>query len=79
MGNTISITSTKKTTQDSKYVGYGRDAYLAKMNSSANRATKKKDMRKLVSSGKIIIGEPVKDSFVHLEHVGREDAHKIKV
>ncbi|KAJ3020904.1 UNVERIFIED_CONTAM: hypothetical protein HDU68_009904 [Siphonaria sp. JEL0065] len=38
-----------------------------------HRAKKRGDFRKMVESKKIVIGEPIKDTFQHLSHMGSED------
>ncbi|KAI9326087.1 hypothetical protein BDR26DRAFT_878039 [Obelidium mucronatum] len=42
-------------------------------NNYSHKAKKRGDLRKMVESKKIVIGEPIKDSFQHLSHMGTED------
>ncbi|KAJ3382208.1 hypothetical protein HDU92_004892 [Lobulomyces angularis] len=76
MGSYFSKSVVQPETQErSKYQGMSNVDYIKK-NNSKEKLNAPKDFRKKVHSGKIVIGEPVKDSFVHLEHMGREEITK---
>lgn len=49
--------------KDPKYQGYGRDQYLADLNNK-KELKRPKNFRKQVSANKIVIGEPMRDTFV---------------
>lgn len=70
-------TSKPQPNKDPKYVGYGREQYIQSLSSHRNNQKRPKDIRKKVKGGKIVIGEPIKDSFVHLDHGSKDEASRI--
>jgi hypothetical protein len=61
--------SKPKDLKDPKYTGYSREDYLEKLNSRTKEKSSIKNFRKKVSSNRIVIGEPLANTFLHLEGV----------
>jgi hypothetical protein len=61
--------SKPKDLKDPKYTGYSREDYLEKLNSKTKEKSSINNFRKKVGSNRIVIGEPLANTFLHLDGV----------
>ncbi|KAJ3071790.1 hypothetical protein HDU98_004794 [Podochytrium sp. JEL0797] len=59
--------------------GFGGGGGTAVADGVVSRMKKRGDFRKMVESKKIVIGEPISDTFQHLSHMGADDIGSIQL